>query len=454
MSEPESIKIELPDLIQAIDDQNAGLVTDLVDCQSVADSLHHLSILGSEHRGQMFALLSPESAAEIIEQAPDSMAVSLIENLETPVAARIVEELSTDTQADIVQDMDEDTAGAILSHMKDESAEQVRQLAQYDPSTAGGLMDSNVTAFNVNDTVAMVFASMAVSDEDDNLARYRGRHPYVVDESGQLVGVISLRRIITSKRSVRIAELMTAALSVKPQTKLIELEALFAERDFLSVPVVDDQLIPIGVVLREDVNAATLKQSERDSMSMQGVSDELRSMPIWLRSRRRLVWLSSNIGLNIVAASVIASYEETLAAVIAIAIFLPMVSDMSGCSGNQAIGVSMRELALGLVRPSDIFHVLRKELSVGIINGIVLGSLIGLVAWVWKGNAVLGGVIGLALCANTILAVAIGGTVPLVLKGFGVDPAVASGPLLTTVTDIAGFFLVLSLATLFMPYLV
>ena len=176
-------------------------------------------------------------------------------------------------------------------------------------------------------------------------------------------------------------------------------------------------------------------------------------MPTLLRSRRRLTWLSSNIVLNIIAASVISAYEETLTAVIAIAGFLPMVSDMSGCSGNQAVGVSMRELSLGLTRPADLFHVLRKELGVGIINGIVLGVLIGLVAWVWKDNAYLGLVIGLALSLNTLIAVSIGGTVPLVLKRFGVDPAVASGPLLTTVTDMAGFFSVLSLASFFMPQL-
>jgi magnesium transporter len=126
---------------------------------------------------------------------------------------------------------------------------------------------------------------------------------------------------------------------------------------------------------------------------------------------------------------------------------------MSGCSGNQAVGVSMRELALGLTKPRDLFYVLKKELGVGIINGIALGIIIGAVAWIWKGNMYLGLVIGLALSMNTILAVAIGGTVPLILKRFKIDPAVAAGPLLTTVTDMAGFFFVLSLATFFMPQL-
>jgi magnesium transporter len=167
-----------------------------------------------------------------------------------------------------------------------------------------------------------------------------------------------------------------------------------------------------------------------------------------------LAWLSANIVLNIIAASVISAYEETLTAVIALAIFLPMVSDMSGCSGNQAVGVTMRELSLGLVRPIDAFRVWLKEITVGVINGIALGILIGIVAWIWKGNPALGLVIGLALALNTMLAVSIGGIIPLLLKRVGQDPAAASSPLLTTVTDMAGFFFVLSLATLMMPWLV
>jgi magnesium transporter len=183
------------------------------------------------------------------------------------------------------------------------------------------------------------------------------------------------------------------------------------------------------------------------------VGDELRSLPLLLRSRRRLAWLTANIGLNVLAASIISAYESTLAAVIALAVFLPMVSDMSGCSGNQAVAVSLRELALGVLKPIDVYRVWSKEVTLGLINGAVLGTLIGMVTWAWKGNPALGLVIGLALAANTVLAVSIGGVIPLILKRFNQDPAVASGPLLTTITDMAGFFFVLSLATFFMPWL-
>ena len=177
-------------------------------------------------------------------------------------------------------------------------------------------------------------------------------------------------------------------------------------------------------------------------------------MPVMIRSRRRLGWLSINIVLNIIAASVIALYEDTLSAVIALAIFLPIVSDMSGCSGNQAVAVSMRELTLGAVAPRDMWRVWSKELSVGVINGLTLGGLLALAAWAWKGSPMLGVVVGSALALNTIVAVSLGGTIPLALRRFGIDPAVASGPMLTTVTDMCGFFLVLSMATMALPWLV
>jgi magnesium transporter len=150
---------------------------------------------------------------------------------------------------------------------------------------------------------------------------------------------------------------------------------------------------------------------------------------------------------------VIALFQETLSAVIALAVFLPIISDMSGCSGNQAVAVSLRELSMGLVRSEEVFRVWVKEIAVGILNGLALGVLIGLVAFLWQGNAYLGVVVGVALCLNTMIAVSIGGLVPLVLKRFNVDPAIASGPILTTVTDMCGFLLVLGIATLMLNQL-
>ena len=169
-------------------------------------------------------------------------------------------------------------------------------------------------------------------------------------------------------------------------------------------------------------------------------------MPSLERSRKRLAWLSINILLNLLGASVIAAYESTLQGAIALAVFLPIISDMSGCSGNQAVAVSLRELSLGVVRPAELLHVLGKEALVGIVNGIALGALLAGVATLWRGDAMLGAVVGMALGINTVLAVSVGGTVPLLIKRMGWDPALASGPILTTLTDVCGFFLTLSFA--------
>lgn len=438
-------------LHEAIEGVDGQQVAEIVESISSHEALRQFSLMNVEDRDQLISILSPEAAAELIEEAPSELAVTMIEGLESSAAAKVMEELQSDTQADIVQDMGIENAEAILSEMDFESAEDVRKLTQYDPDTAGGLMELESFSFLGDDTAGTVFNRLI--EGDDEFERHRGQHPYVLDQSGKLVGVLSLRSLLRSKRATRLADIMTQPISVLPETTQEELVTLFDENPFLGIPVVDNQGRLLGVVSRIEIAEAELVRAEHQSLSRQQIGDELRSMPLLLRSRRRLAWLSSNIVLNIIAASVISAYEETLAAMIAIAVFLPMVSDMSGCSGNQAVGVSMRELALGLTRPVDLFHVLKKELGVGIINGIALGILIGIVAWVWKDNGYLGLVIGLALSINTLIAVSIGGTVPLILKNFGIDPAVASGPLLTTVTDMAGFFLVLSLASFFMPQL-
>ena len=177
-------------------------------------------------------------------------------------------------------------------------------------------------------------------------------------------------------------------------------------------------------------------------------------MPVGLRARRRLGWLSTNVLLNVLAACVIAAHQDTLEQVIALAVFLPIISDMSGCSGNQAVAVSMRELALGILRPSDAWSVLVKELAVGVVNGLALGLMVGVAAWLWKGNGWLGLVVGGALAINTLFAVALGGSVPLLLKKLNVDPALASGPVLTTLTDMCGFLLVLGSASMVLERLV
>ena len=451
---PIELDIDLSEELQAAATAgDAVLLNEVLERLSLAEALRELLDLSPEDRRTVLTLIPPEMAAGLVEEAPHEMGADLIGDLETARAVEIMDEMDSDVQADLIGDMEGEDAEAILSQMDAEDAADVRRLSAYADDTAGGLMMSEV--FGCVDTMTVSDVIKVLAKDDEDVDRYRGQHPYIVDAAGKLVGVVSLRGLLATKRTALLTTIMVEPLTVQADTALSDLDDIFDKYDFLGVPVVDDNGSLLGVVSRDAVSQALLERAESENLKLQGVvGDELRTMPTWLRSRRRLAWLSANIVLNMIAASVISAYEETLLAVIAIAVFLPMVSDMSGCSGNQAVGVTMRELSLGLVRPKDAFKVWLKEISVGVINGIALGILIGIAAWIWKGSPALGLVIGAALALNTMLAVSIGGVVPLLLKRIGQDPAVASGPLLTTVTDMAGFFFVLSLATLMMPWLI
>lgn len=429
----------------------AGLEALLAEL-SPSEAVHALFRLDEEDRRGLLSVLSPSGAAELIEEIPDQQAADLVGQLPAAEAASILQELDSDDQADVIGDLATDEAEAILAEMPRKAAAEMRRLTGYDPRTAGGLMMTEVFVFREGASVGDVLDQFTSGETD--FERYRGQHPYVVSRARRLVGVVSLRNLLTSRRGTPLSEIMAPPLSVPADTSLDELEDLFDRHPFLGVPVVDAHERLLGVVSRSAVAEAALERADSDQLKIQGVvGDELRSMPLMLRARRRLSWLSINIVLNVIAASVIALYEETLAAVIALAVFLPIVSDMSGCSGNQAVAVSLRELALGIAKPVDVVRVWVREVGVGITNGLALGLLLASVAWAWKGNPYLGLVVGGALATNTVIAVSIGGTVPLMLKRFGVDPAVASGPILTTVTDMVGFFLVLSFAAALMPLL-
>jgi magnesium transporter len=295
-----------------------------------------------------------------------------------------------------------------------------------------------------------------LASREREYALYNVQYLYVVRRNGRLTGVLRLRDLVHADRNARLRQLAVPATVIDASSDLVQLHEFFETHNLSAVPVVDADMRLLGVVRAIDVTEAIAERDAADRLKSQGIvgGEELRSMPLMTRSKRRLSWLSVNVLLNLMAASVIAFFEDTISAVVALAVFLPIVSDMSGCSGNQAVAVSMRELTLGIVRPADVVRVWLREVSVGLINGLVLGTLLALAVWAWRGNIWLGLVVGVALALNTVVAVSVGGVVPLVLRGIRVDPAIASGPLLTTITDMVGFFFVLGFATLMLPLLV
>lgn len=441
-------------LEQLVDENQVDQAEEFLDALPHGDAALAISRLDEDDQTRLLTQLDPEDAADLIEQMPDAQAIEVIEHLDPRAAAAICDELPSDVQADLLGELDDEDAEAILVHMAPEEAADARALAEYEDDVAGGLMITEYLAYPQESTVGDVLADMQANAEE--YQDYDIQYAYVVDQNERLVGVLRLRDLLLAKPRQPIQGMMIA----EPQTipvlsPLDDLRATFDRYHFFGLPVVSETGALVGVVRRADVEEALADRSDEQYLKAQGIvgGEELRTMPLLLRSRRRLSWLSVNIVLNVIAASVIAAYQETLAAVIALAVFLPIISDMSGCSGNQAVAVSMRELSLGLVRPAEMLRVWLKEVSLGMLNGLILGLLIAVVAWGWRGNAFLGVVVGAALLINTMVAVSIGGVVPLLLRRMNMDPALASGPILTTVTDMCGFFLVLSFASAFLARL-
>ena len=451
MKAPTDTWERLSELIAAAD--STELIR-FIDTLSPSEVGRAISRLADAERRHLFAVLDPTEAAEVIEAIPETQAAELVGEIPTEQAAAIMEELPSDHLVDVLGEMDADTSRAILLRMDREDADEARKLLAYATDSAGGLMISEYLMYRTEDTIQDVLDDLRANRGE--YADYHVQYFYVVDAADRLAGVLRVHDLLFPDRATRLtAVMLPSPLRVSDQASLKDLEVFFDEHHLFGVPVVDGKGRLVGVVLPDAVEEAVNKRKTRNFLRLSGIvgGEEFRTMPLYSRAGRRLSWLSMNIVLNIIAASVIALYQDTLAAAITLAVFLPMVSDMSGCSGNQAVAVSMRELSLGLVRPGELLWVLFKEARVGIINGLVLGVLLGGVAFLWKGNPWLGWVVGGALAANTLVSVSIGGMLPLVLKRLKLDPALVSSPLLTTITDMCGFFFVLSFAAAVLPKL-
>ncbi|MGY8687979.1 MAG: magnesium transporter [Verrucomicrobiales bacterium] len=453
---PEAAARELQEaLVDSLKQQDSEAVLTLLSPLSIDDQRRAVDRLSAGQREALLALLPSIDAAELVEHLAEAQAVEVLEDLPADKAASILHELSEELGGDLLREMDAEDSAAILAEVEDaEEQLHLQERLAYAWDTAGGLMNSDIFSFHRGHTIRDVvhgLSEIAETEDEPDI-----QYVYVTDETDKLIGVLRLRDLVLRKSTLPIEEVMIPdPFNVSVHRSLEELDDIFEAKPYLGLPVVDEAGTLRGVISREDVQEALAERQKDSYLKSRGIvsGEELRSMPLRERCVRRFSWLAPNIVLNLIAASVIAAYEDTLQAVVALAIFLPVVSDMSGCSGNQAVAVSIRELTLGVLKPRDYMRVILKEGLLGFFNGVTLGIVLGIIVFLMKGNLYLSLVIGGALALNTIVSVLIGGLVPLVMKRFKVDPALASGPILTTCTDMFGFFLVLSLASMMLSRL-
>ena len=389
-----------------------------------------------------------EDAAAVLAALPEPMTSFVIAAVPPARAALWLAHIPPDILKDVIDHLDEDDRNRILASLSEEMREEVLHLAQYPGDSAGALMSRNYCAVRED----MVIGAVIESLREIPARLVRTGYIYVVDDKNRLSGVVSIRGLLLADHKATIAKIMEKdVIAVGVLDKAQEAARRLRSRRYKMIPVVYENGEMAGVITVEDA-VDLLSLDLANSISGIGATSPEESFYTSPRQavRMRLPWMAANVFLNLAAVSIIAGFESTIAQVAILAAFLPMITDMGGNVGIQALSVSIRSIALGEARLGDYWKATRKELSIGLCNGLVLGTLFGVIAYILETNWILGVVAGTALGVNVLVAGVVGGTIPFLIKRLGKDPAMMTGPVLTTITDITGVTIYLGLATLFL----
>jgi magnesium transporter len=423
---------------------------DTITLKREVDDLHQselgdvLEALHPEQRRALVELLGSDFDFSALTEVDEAIRLDIVDNLPNAQIAQAVQELDSDDAVYILEDLEKEDQDEILSQLPFTERIRLRRALDYPEETAGRRMQTEFVAVPPFWTIGQTIDYMR---EDKNLPE-RFSQIFVIDPGFKLVGAIDLDQILRTKRAVKVEEVMHETLHAIPATMDQEEAAReFEQYNLLSAAVVDENGRLVGVLTIDDVVDVIQEEAEEDLLRMGGVGDEELSDTVLATSRSRVPWLLVNLVTAFLAASVIGLFDRTIEHIVALAVLMPIVAGMGGNAGSQTMTVTVRALA---TKDLDIYNaarIIRRELGVGFINGVVFAVLIGMVAGFWFRDANLGGIIAAAMIINMFAAALAGILIPLVLDRFKIDPAVASAVFVTTVTDCVGFFAFLGLAT-------
>ena len=422
---------------------------DIVTLKRDVASLHQselgdlLEALLPEQRLALVGLLGRDFDFSALTEVDEAIRLEIVDQLPNDRIAEAVQELDSDDAVYILEDLDQEDQDEILAQLPFTERIRLRRSLDYPEETAGRRMQTEFVAVPPFWTVGQTIDYMR--EEKDLPERFA--QIFVIDPTFKLLGAVDLDRILRTKRTVKIEDIMRETRHAIPATMDQEEAAReFEQYDLLSAAVVDENERLVGVLTIDDVVDVIQQEAEEDLMRMGGVGDEELSDTVFATSRSRVPWLAVNLITAFVAASVISLFDGTIEHVVALAILMPIVAGMGGNAGSQTMTVTVRGLATKDIDIYNAGRVIRREMAVGSINGIVFATLIGAVAGLWFQSVEIGGIIAAAMVVNMFVAALAGIMIPLVLNRFGADPAVASAVFVTSITDVVGFFAFLGLA--------
>ena len=420
-----------------------------VDLTEVLEPLHPADIadiieqLNTTDRARFIRLYDTEFYGDILSEIDEHIREEVISELNPDVLAEAVRDLESDDVVDIVEDLEEEQKETILKALDEGDRVAVQSLLSYPERSAGRLMQREVVMAPEHWSVGMAIDFLR---NDANLPE-QFYHIVLVDPRLHPVGNVSLGKLMSSKRSVLLKEIIEDVFQVIPADQdEADVAYAFNQYHLISAPVVDMENRVVGVITIDDAMVVLDEELEEDIMLLAGIGDSSVSDTIIETVRGRLPWLAVNLVTAILASIVIAQFEATIAQFVALAILMPIIASMGGNAATQSLTVAVRAIATKDISSTNIGRVIRREVGVGILTGLIFAVSMGLIGVFWFGTAMLGVVIAISMLINLVVANLAGTTIPVILEKLGIDPALASGAFVTTVTDVVGFFAFLSIA--------
>ncbi len=405
--------------------------------------------VGPDIRQFIYHFLSPQEIALIFESVEigDEEYEAYLNEMETSYAAEMLSYMNTDDAVDVLNELDQEQRDSFLDMMDSETVEEFQELLAYEEYTAGAIMTTEYVSILENSTVRSAMAVLRNEAPNAETIYY----VFVVDDLHRLTGIISLRDLIVSSEDTLIREIMNErVVYVNVKDDQEHVAQIVKDYDFLAVPVVAENYELVGIITVDDIIDVIDEEASDDYSKLAGISDvdDVDVSP-FKAAKKRLPWLIMLLFLGTLTASLMSRFEATLDQVALLALFIPLISGTSGNSGTQALAVAVRGIATGEIDGKNKFKLLIREICTGLITGIVCGLVVVGIIYIWQHELIIGLLVGAAICCSILVATIAGSFIPLLIHKLGVDPAVASGPFITTLNDITSILIYLGLATTF-----
>ena len=446
MNSPANFPTKSERIDQALRAGTLGDVAGILAEMPPGDVAYLLSSSPPDYRALLLGLLQSEQEALVVNELPDELRSAILIDRAPEALAGIVEKLDDDDVADILHELPEDVTGQVLAIMDEQYRQRLQTVLRFPDDVAGGLMSTDTITIRADLTLDVVL-------------RYLRRHVelpqntdslIVVNRSDKLVGLLPIRTLLVSDPAVSVREMkITDQEAIAANMPATEVARRFERNDWISAPVVDETGKLLGRITIDDVVDVIIEEADHSLTSLAGLAEEDTFATVWQSAPRRAVWLAINLATALLASSVISLFQGTIEKVVALAVLMPVMASMGGIAGTQSLTILIRAMAMGQINDRNQLWLIGRESLIGLINGILWAAVVAITASLWFDDFTLGLIIAFAMLINLVTAGLSGAGLPLVLQRLNIDPALAGGVLVTTVTDIVGFLTFLGLATWF-----